>query len=267
MTAPAGGAPANAPAPATAPSPAPGRARLLSYGLWQLRDYFVAKGTGTVLIVALLLFLAYLPLLLMRPEVPPPEQLQSMAETALVQLLSSFVLFGILFATNGIVAEDRKFGYYRFYFSKPVGVVAFYVQKFLVHLAGFMIIAAVMLEVFAQLIVPIYPPGYFQVLFLLFVGLGGIGFMLSSVTTADWVSLIGVYVISLLAWSLYGVDEGWRGAATRLLPPVHTLPMIYEAMVTGEAIPMKWVWWIAGYGAACAILGLAVLTRRRLATN
>lgn len=262
--------PASTPAaaPVAPPTPAPqGRARLLSYAQWQLRDYFIAKGIGTVLIVALFLFIAYLPLLMMRPAVPSPEALRSLAETALAQILTNFVLFGVLFATNGIVAEDRKFGYYRFYFSKPVGVVAFYVQKFLVHIAGLLMIAAVMLEAFAQLIYPIYPSAYFQVLVLLFVGLGGIGFMLSSVTTADWVSLIGVYVISLLAWSLYGVDEGWRGAATRLLPPVHELPTIYQAMITGDAVPMKWVWWIAGYGAVCATLGLAVLTRRRLATN
>lgn len=245
----------------------PGRARLGRYALWQLRDYFIAKGTGTGMIVALLLFIAYLPLMLMRPAVPPPEQLHAMAIEAFAQILTNFVLFGILFATNGIVAEDRKFGYYRFYFSKPVGVVAFYVQKFVVHLAGFLIIAAIMVEAFGRLILPIQPTGYFTVLALLFIGLGGIGFMLSSITTADWVSLIGVFVVSLLAWSLYGVDPGWRGTAVRLLPPVHTLPRIYEAMIAGGPVPMRHVWWIAGYGAACATLGLAVLTRRRLATN
>ena len=78
---------------------------------------------------------------------------------------------------------------------------------------------------------------------------------------------MGAYVISLLAWSLYGADEGWRGSLVRLLPPVHKLSAIYEATIAAEPVPMKWIWWIAAYGAACAVLGLAVLTRRRLATN
>lgn len=244
-----------------------GQARLPAYARWQLRDYFANKGFGTLLIVALLLFSAYLPYRAAVSGGAGPDAIEMVLTMALTQIITSFVLFGVLFATNGIVSEDRKLGYYRFYFAKPVSVVAFYAQKFVVHLVGFLLLGAVMLAAYSALMRPTFPSALFPVLALLFVGLGGIGFMLSAVTTADWVSLIGVYVVSLIAWTMYGVDEGWRGMLVRLLPPVHKLGEIYGAVVASEPVPMKWLMWITAYGFGCALVGLYVLSRRRLATT
>lgn len=244
-----------------------GRARLVPYAMWQLRDYFASKGFGTILIVALLLFSAYMPYRAALAAGAGPESVEMVLTMALTQIITSFVLFGVLFATNGIVSEDRKLGYYRFYFAKPVSVVAFYAQKFVVHLTGFLVLGAVMLAAYSMLLRPAFPPALFPVLALLFVGLGGIGFMLSAVTTADWVSLIGVYIVALIAWTMYGLDDGWRGLLTRLLPPVHKLGEIYTAVVANEPVPMKWLMWITAYGFGCALAGLWVLSRRRLATT
>lgn len=244
-----------------------GRARLVPYALWQLRDYLTNKGFGTLLIVALLLFSAYMPYRVAVTGGAGPDAIDMVLTVGLTQIITSFVLFGVLFATNGIVSEDRKLGFYRFYFAKPVGVVAFYAQKFVVHLAGFLLLGAVMLAAYSVLMRPTLPPALFPVLALLFVGLGGIGFMLSAVTTADWVSLIGVYVVSLIAWTMYGLDAGWRGMLAHLLPPVHKLGEIYTAVVADEPVPMKWLLWITAYGFGCMLVGLYVLSRRRLATT
>ena len=246
--------------------PPTGRARLLPYAAWQLRDYFTNKGLGTVLVVALLLLSAYLPFRAARGS-GSETAIEMMLTIALTQVITSFVLFGILFATNGIVSEDRKFGYYRFYFAKPVGVLAFYAQKFVVHMIGFLLVGAALIVAFGFLLRPVHPPAYFPVLALLFVGLGGIGFMLSAMTTADWVSLIGYYLVSLIAWNLYGTDAGWRGWLVHTLPPVHRLNEIYTAVVAQEPVPMKWLMWIFLYGLVCGVIGLVVLSRRRLATT
>lgn len=254
-------------APAPAPLPPVTRGRLRAYALWQMRDYLIQKGIGTVLVSALMLFIAYQSLREVAVdagvlELPPQAYLP-----LLIEIVRNFVLFGILFATNGIVAEDRKFGYYRFYFAKPVGVTEFYAQKFIVHMIGFLLIGGALLGTFSLLFTPIFPPDYFVVLVLMFVGLGGIGFFLSSVTTADWVTLIGFYGLSFVGWTLYADHQGLRGQLVRLLPPVHKLSEIYLAMVHEQPLPMRWLGWVAAYGAVCFVLGLVILSRRKLATT
>ena len=122
----------------------PRRPRLGRYAYWQLRDYLFEKGIGTAIVLVFAATLSYLDL---RGEARPSAT-RSEIQVALAQLLSSLVLLGALFATNGIVSDDRKHGYYRFLFAKPVSVTRFYAQKFLVHLAGFLLVSALLLVAF-----------------------------------------------------------------------------------------------------------------------
>lgn len=259
MTAPATPAVAGTPAPG---SPMPGRARLRSYALWQLRDYLVAKGIATMLINGLMLVLVWSAL-------PPAGDGPRGAGVSafFVEFMNNIVLFGVLFATNGIVAEDRKLGYYRFYFSKPVSVAAFYTQKFFVHMAGLLLISGVLLLVYGVLIEPRYPSAYFPVIAMMGIGLGGVGFLLSALFTLDWLSLFAIYAVSDIGWRLYGDDAGVRGILIRGFPPVHHLRDIYAAVTRGTPIPMEPFWWIFTYGVVCFIIALVVISRRRLATN
>lgn len=240
----------------------PGRARLRSYALWQLRDYMVAKGIATMLINGLMLFLVWSAL-------PPDSDGARGAGLSVffVEFMNNIVLFGVLFATNGIVAEDRKLGYYRFYFSKPVSVAAFYTQKFAVHLFGLVLVSGLLLIVYGLLIEPRYPTAYFPVIAMMAIGLGGVGFLLSALFTLDWLSLFAVYAVSDVGWRLYADDPGFRGVLIRGFPPVHELRDIYAAVAQGRPIPMEPFWWIFTYGAACFVVALIVISRRRLATN
>ncbi len=52
-------------------------------------------------------------------------------------ILGTIVFVGALFAMNGIVANDRKQGFYRFLFAKPMTPSRYYGQAFFVHWAGF----------------------------------------------------------------------------------------------------------------------------------
>ena len=58
--------------------------------------------------------------------------------------LNALVFLGALFAMNGIVANDRKLGFYRFLFAKPVTPSRYYGQAFVLHWAGFMVVIAVL---------------------------------------------------------------------------------------------------------------------------
>lgn len=249
------------------------RGRLPHYGWWQLRDYVINKGIATALISGLLLFIVWSGL----PAAEAfalssgvPWDRSAAIGAAFPQFVSNLVLFGVLFATNGIVSEDRKFGYYRFYFSKPVSAVAFYGQKFLVHIAGLMVVALLMLGVHAAVLEPRYPAAFFPVLAMLAIGLGGIGFLLSAVFTLDWITLLAVYAAAQVGWALYEDDPGIRGVLVRGLPPVHDLmgaDGVFTALAQGTAVPMRPLWWVFLYGLACFFLGLAVISRRKLATN
>lgn len=248
-----------------------GSGRLRAYGLWQMRDYLITKGIGTVLVLGLMLFLTWTAIAEARAELisqfGDTQGLAPFLHRMFAEFMDKLVLFGVLFATNGIVSEDRKFGYYRFYFAKPVTVAGFYGQKFIVHMLGLVLIAGLMLGAHALAIAPIYPRAFFPVFAMVIVGLAGIGFLISALFTLDWISLFAVYGAAIIGWSLYEDDRGIRGLLVRALPPVHELTDVYAAVAADQAIPMQPLWWVFVYGLVCFFLGLVVISRRRLATN
>lgn len=238
------------------------RGRLRWYAWWQLRDYLINKGIATGLISGLLLFVVW-----SGARSVGVADLSAVAAAAFPQFMSNLILFGVLFATNGIVSEDRKFGYYRFYFSKPVSAVEFYGQKFVVHVLGLLLVALCMLAVQALVFGPRFPRAFVPILLMLTVGLGGIGFMLSALFTLDWISLLAVYALSQVGWALYGDDAGIRGTLVHALPPVHRLDVVYAEVAREGSITMEPVWWVFLYGLACLGVGLFVISRRKLATS
>jgi hypothetical protein len=255
---------------APAPTTIPGRGRLGAYAWWQMRDYLINKGIATALIMGLLLFLSWTALRGAEAQMAAQgyqESLKPIIDLGFVEFMSNLILFGVLFATNGIVSEDRKFGYYKFYFSKPVTVAGFYGQKFAVHVTGLLLVAALMLGAHALAIEPRFPPSFLPVAALAVIGLAGIGFLVSAVFTLDWISLFAIYAAAQIGWTLYGDDPGIRGTLVRGLPPVHRLRDVYGAVARGEPLPMDPLWWIFLYGLACFFLGLVVVSRRRLATS
>lgn len=334
---------------------APRRARLGQYAFWQLRDYLLEKGIGTSIVLVFAATLFYVGL--RGEEIRPAPASRGEIQFAFAQLLSNLVLLGALFATNGIVSDDRKHGYYRFLFAKPVSVPRFYAQKFLVHLAGFMLVCALLLVAFnvsfgrligrgvlpfaprwllvalallsaalaAALVVrddrrghfhrsptrgldselrfharqfaeylaaglaasatalllvnlglaiasarnpfPFLPTWLFPILAVLFLALGGVGFLMSVVWRVDWLSFMAVYIVSNVLWGLYGSSSSWQGMLVKLLPPVHKLDGIYLAMVHEQPLPTSDITWLTTYGLACFGVGLIELRRRPLASS
>ena len=238
------------------------RGRLRWYGLWQLRDYLINKGIATALISGLLLFLVW-----SGARAAGMAAYEPVARAAFPQFIGNIILFGVLFATNGIVSEDRKFGYYRFYFSKPVSAPELYGQKFLVHIVGLTLVALLMLGIHALVLAPIFPPALLSVFLMTAIGLGGIGFLLSAIFTLDWITLLAVYAAAQIGWTLYEDDTGIRGMLVRAFPPVHELDGAYTAVARDLPVPMDAVWWVFLYGVACFFLGLVVISRRKLATS
>jgi hypothetical protein len=240
-------------------------ARLGRYLLWQLRDYLLQQGPATAIVVVLYAYLTLAPVL--HGSRAP---LSTLPAGFLVQffrdLLGSFVLLGALFATNGIVSSDRKTGYFRFLFSKPVSAPRYYANAFAANGLGMMIVALVLLGIYSLVVRPTLPPSFAPVILAMYLAYGGIGFLLSTIWRFDWLSLVTVAIVAAIGWDTWGQDPGIRGWLVHLLPPTHRAVEVY-AFVAGAQVPFPWATlaWLTGYGLVCFLLGLWVLRVRALA--
>lgn len=247
------------------------RGRIGWYGLWQLRDYVMDRGFSTVLIGFILGAQFILPLrmglhgTLGETWATNPTG-RAMLMVAVPQLVTTFALIGTLIAVNGIVSNDRRHGYVRFLFAKPVSVVRYYLQAFLVSVIGLMAATAVLNGIFALLVAPLIPMQVVVVVCIFAIGIGGIGFLLSTIVRGDWLFLSLVLGISVLARGLYGQAGDWRETALVVLPPLHRLDDIRNPLLAGNFPALADVAWVAGYGVACLLLAVVVLRRRPLAS-
>ncbi len=246
-------------------SATPTRGRLARYALWHLRDYLREKGVATLITLGLVGYLTQIPIMRAREAGITSQMLTQVADEAFVQALKFLGFVGVLFATNGIVADDRRHGYYRLLFAKPVSVVDYYAQKWTVYGAGFLIVCAVLLGLHNVTVERFFPLTFVPTFALIYVALGGIGFLLSAAWRFDWLSLAAVLGLSDVLWLLFHQRPGLAGSLVRLLPPVHLLDGVYHAVRLGNPLPLDDAVWLASYGLACFVAGLIVVRYRPLA--
>jgi hypothetical protein len=257
-------------------------ARLGAHATWQLRDYLWDRGLPTFLISALFGYLGAAPIraLIARNVAHLPERViarygsvqaaqQALTHDASAAFLRSFlgsmVFLGALFAMNGIVANDRKLGYYRFLFSKPMTPPRYYGQAFMLSSAGYFLIMAVLALVYGAFIEPLLSPSFMAAIALVFLCYAGIGFALSAAARWDWLSLVAVTVATTVLRGRFGESTNSLAKLLYLLPPLHKTDEVYTAVSEGLALPWHALAWLGGYGAVCVLIGLGVLRYRRLA--
>ncbi len=260
----------------------PRRARVARYGLWQLRDFLVERGIPILLIGSLLGYLTVAPMLSSLHRnlaMLPPRLIQKWGglqgatamlmkdfnETFLRSFLGAMIFVGAVLAMNGIVANDRKQGYYRFLFTKPLAPWRYYGQAFLIHTVAFVGIMTLLGAAYGLLIWPILSLRLLLVLGLMFLMYAGITFVLSAAARWDWLSLVAVTVAATFFWERYQDSPAVLAKLIYVLPPVHRTNEVYNALAKAEALPWPLIEWYAGYGIACFIGGLVVLRYRRLA--
>lgn len=244
------------------------RGRLGRYALWQLRDFTFERGLPLLVIATLLYLPAGVMLRGLRARPIPVTATASVSEIArqsFTSVLPTFALIAAIIAINGIISTDRKRGYARFLFAKPVSPARYYLQSFLVHWVGLLIAAALVFAAFAAIVYPLVLPRALLVISLYFLALGGLGFLLSTITRHDWVALGGVWVVAQLVRGLVPPERGWYGRVLDVvLPPVHRVGAVSTQLLEGTPLDARSLLWIAGYGAAAVAVGLLVLRRRPL---
>lgn len=237
-----------------------GRGRLGRYALWQARDYVITRGLPTLIIGALFLLQIRAVGTGLASRLPPATLMRIVSG-----ILAPFVLIAALVAINGIISNDRKQGYFRFLFAKPVSIPRYYLQAFVLH--GIGVVAATALFLLAVrwvsgIAVPastlLYPVMYYALL-------GGIGFLFSTLLRNDWIPLATVLAASALAHFKWGDDPGLAGWLVRwVLPPFHQFDDLRNELLAGT-MPEFWpgVWPVA-YGIIALVGGVIVLRRKAM---
>jgi hypothetical protein len=240
------------------------RARLARYSLWQFRDFAIERGIAIVIIGFLLGYMTFEP---MRRTMGAAFSAGPASPTwpLVISVVSSVVSLAVLIALNGIVSTDRKMGYYRFLFSKPVSPVAYYAQLFFVYMAG-VLVTMLMLSGVLYAVIPTFKILNFLIYAaIIYIAMGGIGFFVSVATRFDWVTLAAIWIGSRILRDVYGPKPGWQSKAVEVLPPVHKLSTVAQSLITSGTADKSDVLWLLGYGALFFALGLFLLRRGSLA--
>ena len=250
-------------------APAVTRARLIEYAPWVLRDYLMQYGLATIIVMLLVGVATVAPVMAMAGdafvmgEVPNPA-----AGQLLVVMAERLAFLGAFFATNGIIANDRKLGYYRFLFAKPVRPWQHYGATFLLYGLGLLVVTVLLALLWGWVVRPALSVELLLIVALMYVAYGGLGFLLSAAWRFDWLSLVSVILIANLAWWAWAAAEGWRRWVLYLLPPVHRDDSVYALLGSlNPEIPWSSIAWLGGYGLICFLLGLAVVHKRPLGTS
>jgi hypothetical protein len=234
------------------------RARLTRYSLWQFRDFLLDRGIAIVLIGFLWGYVTFEPMRRTMGAAWTGDERSPVWPIAL-QFTSAIVSLSVLIALNGITSQDRKNGYYRFLFSKPVNAVAYYAQLFFVYMVG-VLLSMLILSSLLHIILPAFSIVHFLVYTaVIYIAMGGIGFFLSVATRYDWLTLAAVWLGSRILRSVYGPKNDWKSKLVEILPPVHRLDELANSLIGTGRAEVTDVVWLLGYGLFFFVLGLAVL--------
>jgi hypothetical protein len=233
------------------------RGRLARYSLWQFRDFVMDRGIAIVIIGFLWGYSLLEPVRRLGPQLA--DDRSSPVWVLSLQVSSAIVSVAVLIALNGIVSADRKMGYYRFLFSKPVNPVLYYAQLFFVYMAG-VLATMLLLSGLLHTVLPSFSVlNFLLYTAVIYVAMGGIGFFLSAATRYDWLTLAAVWLGARLLRTIYGQRPDWRSKVVELLPPVHRLDELANSLIGSGTAAASDVLWLAGYGALFFALGLVIL--------
>jgi ABC-type polysaccharide/polyol phosphate export permease len=182
----------------------------------------------------------------------------------IANIASPIVSLAVLIGVNGIVSNDRKTGYYRFLFAKPISPPLFYAQLFAVNFAGVLIVMAALGGLFRLWVGPIAIPYLLLYAAIIYIAMGGIGFFISAATRFDWVVLSAVWVGSRIIRAVYHDVPDFRARLIQILPPVHRVDAVANDLLTGRMADVSSIVWLAGYGALFFAIGLLTVHRRSM---
>ena len=243
------------------------RGRLSRYALYQMRDYIMERGLPAMLIGILVGWTTLLELVgrygagwAERP------QAIDLAEKSLFGALNQFAFLGILVSVSGIVSNDRRHGYFRLVFAKPVSAVRFYLQAFIVAGLGLLAVSAALLLIWGYVALPIAPWGTLRALAFYYFLVGGTGFLMSSLVRWDWVATGLVWGGSVILRAIYQRDTGVMAWIVKhFTAPTHIVEAMRDQLYRGVMPHPSYLAWAFAYAATCIVGALLVVRYRPMA--
>jgi ABC-type multidrug transport system permease subunit len=248
--------------------------RLLRYSRFQVPEFIQHRLALPLVLIA---FVGGLPTYLAATNVPPgwmqsPQGIV-LAKQMFAQSISLFLPLGAFVAAVGVISADRHQGYFRFLFSKPVNVLAYYAQTYALHAIVFVLTFGVIVWGFGAYTVHFSVHRSMEAAVLTFVLIGGLGLLLGALTRYDGAGLIAVYILALMLQQLMAAPNGlkngglpdWLATLAKGLPPVGKLDHLRDHLYAGTAIDLAELWHVLGYGGGAALLGFYLLRRLPLA--
>jgi hypothetical protein len=250
-------------------------AKLLRYARFQASEFVVHRLALPLILVA---FAAGLPTYLMMKSasagwLQTPQGINAVRQV-FAQSVTLFLPLGAFVGAVGIVSADRQQGYFRFQFSKPVNVLGYYAQTYLLHALVYIAVFGVIVAAYGAYTIHFSVHRAMEAAALTFVLIGGLGLLFGALTRFDSAALIVVYLLALILQQLSAPPGGapkppglpeWLVVVGKLLPPVVKLDQLRDQLYAGTALDMAQFWHVVGYGGGAALIGFVLLRRLPLA--
>jgi len=249
--------------------------RSLAYLRYQFIDYLMNRASLPIILVV---FAAGLPLYVTKvmPGFWQTPQGVAQAETIFRSTVTLFLPVGAFLASVNLISIDRQQGHVRFLFSKPVNLLGYYGQAFLLHGVTYTLLFGLITWLFGLASAPIPVIPAMEAAVLTFVMIGSLGFMLGALTRYDGGIIALVYLVASLTQQVVAQTSEFASsklddlpAAVRflaaVLPPAYNLDRIRTALYTASIVDTTMLVHVLGYSAGAIVIGVIALRRLPLA--
>jgi len=229
----------------------------LRYAGWMARD--VALGPGIPMLVVALLAALFVRSVAVETNLPAGQ------DAILFGVLDLTARVLVLLGTAGLVSGDFAAGYHRTLFAHPVSPPLYYLQRWLLGGAAASVAAALVAGgVAARLQAPFPWAEALGRAALLYLVLGGLVFLLSTIMRRDWMAAVLILIVQGLLGVLVGsglATSSLARALLRVLPPFQLVRLRGPLPAGGELT------YALVYGLVLLAGALAVLRWRPLASG
>ena len=243
--------------------------RLVVHTRYVLQDYLLLRASLPVVFVS---FVAWIIVRQFTRSAGPrqwadPHFLQAIHSTY-GSMAAVLLYFTVFLAVIAVMTVDRTTGYYRFFFSKPVNVVSYYLHTFCVHGAAVCVLLALLALAWGTWLPheSLHRASYVGV--IAFALIGGLGFGFGALTNADaaLTPLSFIFAISAQFTLVdYTAPPRWLVIAAKVLPPAADFEKTRHLLSDAHPFLGAPLGHVLAYGAGGWILGLIFLRRRPLA--
>lgn len=242
-------------------------APLALYARWQLRD-----AVGRALIAPLVFVgIAGIPLWSVHRQlattVGGEADFQQIARVVYGQTLDLALVLGAVMLVNGVVSTDREKQHFRFLFSRSVPPWRFYLQQFVVSVALFVALFALIPVGFGLLVTAVPIAAALKAAALYALLIGALSLLCGALVNKDGVLLV---LVAMLGFTLQRADltgelPGWASWLADLLPPFLAADAVSTAWLAGRSASAGDVTLVLLYALGMLVAALAIIRRAPLA--